>query len=279
MLKRTLLLLFLFGYNVSHAGLFGDDKAREQINDLRGQVEQMQVQVTKIEETLNSQGLVELYTQVETLGLEVSKLNGQIEVLVNQSELLQKRQKDFYIDLDNRLRRIEDPDAPIGSGTRDMPYASEEPPTDYSMLPAELPSSAPIDSSSTVNVESAGQDENSAYDHAYNLFKNGDYVSAISRFESFINNYPESSFAPAAAYWIGNAHYALRNFQQSIDAQKKLISFYPNSSKIPDALLNIASSQQEMGDKVAARSTLQDLITRYPLSDAADKAKRRLAIN
>ncbi len=279
MITRTFLLLILFGCNVSYAGLFGDDKAREQISDLRGQVEQMEARIFKIEETLSSQGLLELYTQLETLGLEVSKLNGQIEVLTNQSELLQKRQKDFYIDLDNRLRRIEDPDAPIGSGSRDMSFASEEPSPEYSMLPAQADSPEPTEPLSSVNDEPAGPDENSAYDQAYNLFRSGDYLSAISRFEAFVANYPESSLAPAAAYWIGNAHYALRDFHQSIDAQKKLVSVYPNSTKIPDALLNIASSQQEMGDKAAAKATLQDLITRYPFSDAAEKAKRRLAAN
>ena len=197
-------------------------------------------------------------------------------MLTNQNELLQKRQRDFYIDLDNRLRRIEDPNAPIGSGSRDMLFAQEALTPDSAIIPAPVtsPESSPIS-----NTEPVDPDENSAYDQAYNLFRNGDYSSAISRFEAFVASHPESSLAPAAAYWIGNAHYALRNFQESIDAQNKLIRTYPNSAKIPDALLNIASSQQEMGDKATAKATLQDLIARYPFSDAADKAKRRLAVN
>ncbi len=276
MIARAFLLLLLIGCNASYAGLFGDDKAREQISVLRGQVEQMEAQIVKMEEVLSSQGLLELYTQTETLGLEMGELRGQIEVLTNQNELLQKRQRDFYIDLDNRLRRIEDPNAPIGSGSQDMSFAPELPSRDSTMMPVPTasPEAAPI-----TNTEPASPDENSAYDQAYNLFRNGDYSGAILRFESFVASHPESSLAPAAAYWIGNAHYALRNFQQSIDAQNKLIRTYPSSAKIPDALLNIASSQQEMGDKTAAKATLQDLIARYPFSDSADKAKRRLAAN
>ena len=42
-------------------------------------------------------------------------------------------------------------------------------------------------------------------------------------------------------------------------------------------MLNIASSQQEMNKKPAAKKTLESLIARYPGSDAAEKAKRRLA--
>lgn len=276
MLARVLLLLLLIGCNVSYAGLFGDSEAREQISVLREQVEQMEARIGKMEETLDSQGLLEIYTQVETLAQNVGELRGQIEVLANQNELLQKRQKDFYIDLDNRLRRIEDPDAPIGSGTRDMSFAQEVPSSAPAIMPTPVtsPEPAPI-----TQTEPAGPDENSAYDQAYNLFRNGDYSAAIAQFEVFVAKYPESNLAPAAAYWIGNAHYALRNFQQSIDAQNKLIRTYPNSAKIPDALLNIASSQQEMGDNATAKKTLQDLIARYPFSDAADKAKRRLPAN
>lgn len=276
MFARVLLLLLLIGCNASYAGLFGDSEAREQIGVLRDQVEQMEARIAKMEETLNSQGLLEIYTQVETLVQDVGELRGQIEVLANQNELLQKRQKDFYIDLDNRLRRIEDPDAPIGSGSQDISLALAVPSPDSALMPAPVASSAQTPITQT---EPAGPDENSAYDQAYNLFRNGDYSGAISQFEVFVAKYPESSLAPAAAYWICNAHYALRNFQQSIDAQNKLIRTYPNSAKIPDALLNIASSQQEMGDKATAKKTLQDLVARYPFSDAADKAKRRLSVN
>jgi len=45
---------------------------------------------------------------------------------------------------------------------------------------------------------------------------------------------------------------------------------------VPDALLNIATSQMELGEGAAARKTLDGLVARYPTSEAAEKAKRRL---
>jgi TolA-binding protein len=42
-------------------------------------------------------------------------------------------------------------------------------------------------------------------------------------------------------------------------------------------MLNIASSQQEINHKTAAKKTLNDLLEKYPISDAAEKAKLRLA--
>jgi TolA-binding protein len=57
-----------------------------------------------------------------------------------------------------------------------------------------------------------------------------------------------------------------------------LLKDYPDSGKAPDALLNIASAQADMGDSAAARRTLEQLIRDYPKTDAATRAKQRLGV-
>ena len=52
---------------------------------------------------------------------------------------------------------------------------------------------------------------------------------------------------------------------------------FPDSPKAPDALLAIASVQMETADNGSARNTLEDIIARFPTSDAAAKARTRLA--
>jgi tol-pal system protein YbgF len=54
-----------------------------------------------------NRGMVQLLNQVEALNGELSRLRGQIEVLANDVNNAQKRQRDMYVDLDTRLRRIE----------------------------------------------------------------------------------------------------------------------------------------------------------------------------
>lgn len=298
MLIRAFLLLVLLSSSVSHAALFGDDEAREQINALRQQVKEMEARIAKMEQALNSQALLELYSKVETLEQELGKLNGQIEMLSNDNAVLQKRQRDFYIDLDNRLRAIEQPDKRAPSAhpaPKNTPHSMAEPqpeeqraaaPPADAVAAAEPQYSAGMDSaaaadsvSSAVNeaAPADGATENSAYKAAYDLFKNGEYANAIAQFESFLENYPQSSLAPGAAYWIGNARYAMRDYQLAIAAQKRLIAKYPNSNKVPDAYLNIATSQLEMGDSKASKQTLESILAKYPQSDAAKKAKQRLA--
>ncbi len=283
-LRACWLLLFLIGWSTSYAGMFDDVEARRQIaqqqtviGDLRAQGQALDARVVKLEELLNNQPLLELNNQIEALRADLNKLHGQIEVLVNENERAQKRQKDFYVDLDTRLRKIEQsgvaahtPEAAssethvAGSATESEPDTEAGGQEPYKLAPA-------------AGAAATESEESRAYESAYNQFKSARYQDAISSFNKFLKSYPSSSLAPSAHYWIGNSYYALRDFKNAISAQEKLINTFPDSAKAPDAMLNIASCQQEMNKKPAARKTLETLIRKYPGSDAADKAKRRLA--
>lgn len=281
MLLRAFWLLFLIGCNVSYAGIFDDEEARKQIaaqqtliGELRNQGRTLEARTVKLEEILNDQPLLELHNQIEALRHDLNKLQGQIEVLVNENELTQKRQKDFYIDLDNRLRRLEQPGEPAASDSESPVSAttSEAAPESIVKAPARVVTVV-SPAASVAPAETAGSRD---YEAAYSLFKTARYQDAISQFKQFIKSYPESSLVPSAHYWIGNSYYAKRDFKNAISTQEKLINAFPSSSKAPDAMLNIASSQQEMNQKAAAKKTLESLIARYPGSDAAQKAKQRL---
>jgi tol-pal system protein YbgF len=290
------ILLLLICSNSSYAGLFDDEEARRQITEqqaligkLRTQDQALDARIAKLEELLGNQPLLELHNQIEALRLDLNKLQGQIEVLVNENELNQKRQKDFYIDLDSRLRRIEQSGGSAASenasqstagGTNDTAESDAEAAAYVPPVAADYRASAGEKGEKGERGEKRekGESEESrAYESAYNLFKTARYQDAISQFNKFLKTYPGSSLAPSAHYWIGNSYYALRDFKNAISAQEKLISTFPDSAKAPDAMLNIASSQQEMNKKPAAKKTLENIIRKYPGSDAADKAKRRLA--
>ncbi|HLB13622.1 MAG TPA: tol-pal system protein YbgF [Burkholderiales bacterium] len=226
----------------ARAALFDDDEARRQIADVRRQVEAQAKTLERIEsEVTDKKALLELVNQLEALKQEIAGLRGQIEVVANRVEGLDKRQKDLYVDLDTRLRKFES-------------AKSEQD-----------------------KVVLAAQAEQQAYEAGLAQFKANNYGAAIQSLQSFLTSYPQSQLAPSAQYWVGNAHYALREYKNAIAAQQKLISIWPDSAKAPDALLNIASSQAEMGDAKSSRSTLQTLVAKYPNSPAAEQAKQRLA--
>lgn len=279
---RPLALALLLTCNLSYAGLFDDDEARKgvaaartDIEQLKGRNDAVDARIAKLEEALKNQGLLDLLTQIEAVKVELNKLRGQIEVLVNDNEMAQKRQKDFYIDLDTRLRRLEQP-GPTGAAAP----APEAKPASSATAQAAAAASTSKPAAAQSSQPGAPVDaaaESRVYESAYNLFKIGNYQGAIAAFQNFIKAYPASSLAPSAQYWVGNSYYAVRDFKAAIASQQKLLSAYPDSQKAPDALLNIASCQQELNDPAGAKKTLEEIVAKYPVSDAADKAKRRLA--
>jgi tol-pal system protein YbgF len=245
----------------TQAALFDDEEARKRIEATNTRLAQVQKQledrVAALEAQMKSQGLMDLFTQVEAIRADVARLRGQIEVLVHEQEQSQKRQRDLYVDLDSRLRKLESAPAP----------AAVAPPAAAAAPTAAAGSAVP----------DAGAEQR-GYDAALEQFKAGNYGAAISGFSGFIKANPKSPLAASAQYWIGNAQFAQRDFRGAIATQRQLIATYPDSQKVPDALLNIATSQAELGDATQSRRTLDELIAKHPQSEAAAKARQRIGL-
>lgn len=114
------------------------------------------------------------------------------------------------------------------------------------------------------------------YEEALALMERKDYRGAIARFKEFLKKHPQSEYADNAQYWIGEAHYALREFDQAILEFDAVRRNYPKGDKVPAALLKLGFSFAELGDKVDARLILKELLDRYPQSEEAQKAKQKL---
>lgn len=114
------------------------------------------------------------------------------------------------------------------------------------------------------------------YEAAWKLLEQKNYRAAIARFKEFIKKHPQSEYADNAQYWIGESHYALREFDQAILEFDAVRRKYPKGDKVPAALLKQGFAFAELGDKVDARLILQELVDRYPQSQEAAKAKQKL---
>jgi tol-pal system protein YbgF len=224
------------------SALFSDDEARKGVADLQKRVDAQQQVLQRIErDAADKRPIIELSNLIDGLRQDIANLRGQIEVLANRIDGLDKRQKDLYVDLDSRVRKFE-------QGQADKEKAAQ-----------------------------AAAAEQQAYEAGLAQFKANNYGAAIQSLQSFMTAYPQSPLAPSAQYWIGNAYYALRDYKNAIAAQQKVLANWPESAKASDALLNIASSQAEVGDANGSRNTLRTLVSKYPNTPAAEQAKQRLA--
>lgn len=237
----------------AQAGLFDDDVARKQVNDLQ---------------KTTSQTLIDQSRQIDQLNRQVAELRGQVEVLTNQITDLDKRQKDLYLDLDNRLQSIEAGKGktaakPLASMTNDVTKTADK----ADVKPEAKVESKPADDPG-VSLK--------AYESALGLFKAGKYKEAAAAFDKFAKTYPDSEQAPAAQFWLGNSYYAVGDCKQVISSQQKLLAKWPKNGRAPDAMANIANCQAELGQKAESQKTLKDLVTKYPDSKAAGAAKQQL---
>lgn len=242
------LLLVAFGAQQAQAGVFDDDEARRQIKDLS-------IQSNERMETL-SKAQFDLANQIQALREENAKLRGQVETLNYELESAKKRQQDFYIDLDGRLRKFE----PQSASAPDAKPGDETKP--------------PADPGKKIVIDTAA--ESREYEAALNLFKANKIKEAAGAFETFVKTYPDSTLAPNAQYWLGNAQYSLRDCKKAIDAHKLVVSKWPQNPKAPDSMINIATCQQELGDAKGSKATLETVLIKYPNSPAAATAKQRL---
>jgi tol-pal system protein YbgF len=138
----------------------------------------------------------------------------------------------------------------------------------------------PVAGSSSAEKTEASAAENEAvktdYEIAWRALEKKDYRLSISRFKEFLQKHPKSKLAINAQYWIGESHYALREFDQAILEFDAVRSRYPQADKVPAALLKQGFAFAELGEKVNARLILQEVVEKYAQSLEAAQAKQKL---
>jgi tol-pal system protein YbgF len=113
------------------------------------------------------------------------------------------------------------------------------------------------------------------YENAWRSFERKDYPVAATRFREFVKKNPKSRLAASAQFWLGESHFALKEFEKAIVAYDE-VRRYPHTDKVAAALLRQGLAFAELGERVNARLVLQELIEKFPQSAEAPRARQRL---
>ncbi len=247
LLLRAYVLFAVCFVAPAYAGLFTDDEAHQKIQLLQARVQQLETS-----DAQHTSAILELQSQLEELKTELRKLRGQNEELAHGLQDAEKREKDFYVDLDTRLRRFESSD-------------------NGAVSPANA-NNAAVDASDPVL-------ENRAFETGYAAVNAGRYANALKAFQEFLKKYPESVHLPNALYWLAVSQFGLQDSSSALATYEKLLASYPAAPKAADALVNKAICLQDLKQAAAAQKTLKQVIVKYPNTAAADKAKKLLAVS
>ena len=186
---------------------------------------------------------IEPQYQVQLLEKEIMMLRGLREERTFKVDRMRSTQDDRYLELDARFQNL-DADIKILRTARDLSSSSSE----------ENPEVA----DDFVGV----QDEQTLYDIAHDLIRNKQYDLAISQLLAVINRFPKGNYAPNVYYWLGQVYAAKSepDLENATEALERVIQFYPEHRKVPDAAFKLGQVYDLLGDCERARDLLEQVV-------------------
>ncbi len=245
--------------------------------------------------SVKAQDSTMLVYQVQELLEEVRELRGLVEAQQREIENLRRRQRDQYLDLDQRLQQLGRSPGAIERDPTDETEALVEQVQPISPPPAELPRAedvpevrapietrpeiatlpAPVDSGPR-DLGTPTEEEQALYDRAFRALRETRYADAAEGFSDFIDQYPNSSYSPNAMYWLAESYYVTRDFDTALRFFNQLLNRYPDSNKQGDALLKIGFSHYELRQWNEARAALEQVRAEFPDTTLSRLAESRL---
>jgi tol-pal system protein YbgF len=189
--------------------------------------------------------------QLDVMQTEVNELRGAIEVQNFQLEKILERQRELYLEIDKRIEAV-------------------------NTQPSTIPATA-VNTLSTPVEAPLSANENEAYDKAVNLIlKDRLYDQAIPEFQTFLQNFPNSSYVPNAHYWLGQLLFNKQDWAGAGEQFQLLITHYPDSSKRADATLKLGITEMERANVARAKQLWEQVVADFPDSSSAKLANKRL---
>ncbi|MFV1872197.1 MAG: tol-pal system protein YbgF [Oleiphilus sp.] len=227
--------------------------------------------------SVNNSGLSansELFFMIEQLQQELNSLRGMVEEQAYELRMLKQSGKDRYLDLDTRILDI----------TRRMSSASNVPSSHPTTNSKEVQKPrGPIIKAPELADDSTAEPvtkplreptkaEDEAYKKAYALIKDKKFDESIIALFSYTENYPESPLLPNVYYWLGEVYLATSKLEQAKTSFSLVVTAYPSSQKISDALYKLAVTLDRLGDAAEAKKYLAEVQSKFPDSTASKLA-------
>lgn len=158
----------------------------------------------------------------------------------------------------------DDPNAVARAGGGVPPDAGAAP-----FPPPAFPPPAPVQST-------LGLSPTRMYQVAYADYQSGQYSVAISGFESFLRQFPQTQLSDDAYFYMGESYFLERKFDQAIASYSQAIQNYPSGDQIPPAYYKRGLAYSELGQVEQARASWEQMVKLYPNSAETILAKMGL---
>ena len=226
----------------------------------------------------------ELLGRLEQLQSEVQELTGKVEEQAYLITEMKKHQSTMYSDFDERMQSLEKKTEGIASSSAAETTEKQEPSAEspVAAAPAEAPADKQVVEQKKEVVQGSGEasasigEEKQQYQQAYDSLRNGHTTQAIAEFNALLSKNPGGEYANNAQYWLGEAYRVNQDIDSARKAFNSVIENYPDSSKVPDALLKLGYIEIDQKNIVKAREYLTRVTGDFPSSTAAQLASKKL---
>ncbi len=270
--------------------------ASKEIMELQRDVSMLQDQVRTLQSALDQKvAAIQTLTQ-QTLD-SVNRTNTAVAVMENRFNETMKQQQqsltlpvanvgqkldqmseDFravresVLDMNTRLGKLDAKMADLQNLINTIRSAPAAPPPAIGTAPAGDANS------SAASGPPAGMQAESTYTNAYRDYQGGKNDIAFQEFSDYLKYFGNTSFAPAAQYYIADIYYRKQDYTNALEAFDAVLERYQDNAKTADAHYMKAMSEMGLGRNDAAARDFRDVYARYVdvNPDIAAKAKARL---
>jgi tol-pal system protein YbgF len=222
--------------------------------------------------------------EIARLAADVKAMDAQQAFLVaeikNLSEQLAKL-KSSLDDVETAMRSLRA--TPVPPESRPVPAPAPPPtpapaPTPPAAAVPEPKPAAPIPAApASGRTPSSNAEADRIFAAALARLRAGDEGQAALEFTEFVAQYPTHPQAAVAQNHIGEAYYRQREYRQAMGEYQKTVDNYTQAAQVSEALLKIGLCQRALGDGASAKAAWEQVVKRFPKSDAARQARTLLA--
>lgn len=192
--------------------------------------------------------LIMLMQQQQQFEEQVQMLQGQIEELRHELQVMKDAERERYLDLDTRINTLAE------QGVAEQSESG--------------------DAAGPADPEADKQAYNAAKDHLVGR----DFDAAATAFEGYLKDFPNGQYRAHAHFWLGQVYSNQKTPQndKAMEQFQAVVDNYPDHSKAPSSLYTLAVMQARSGKVSEAKINLHKLIKQYPDSTKVSQAKTLL---
>jgi len=241
--------------------------------------------------------MINVFERLEALETKARELNGENEMLRHQLKELKKKQKEGFLNIDERIDEMSNAsDSSANKEPKSAEVESKDEPAEPEKKESEKTTSEtktapkaeetkeePKKETSTTTpnknkkIRMPNSYESETYKSAFSLMKTSP-TAATKAFQEYIRMQPESPLSANAQYWIGEIMYSHNNYKGAVEEFIKVLQKYKYSDKAPDAAIKLGYSFYALKNWAYAKRTFEDVIKYFPENkNAVNLATRRLA--